>query len=127
MTDTFTSNRLDCPEALGLVAACGYGRLVGTLHALPPAWPVAYRMEGDVIFFPRPEGFEVSSRLGRAVVGLEVDNGSMGHGADWSVMVVGEVVDCATEAQPREATTGAGTTADVALHPGVVIGRRLRG
>ncbi|MCC6434559.1 MAG: hypothetical protein IT196_05970 [Acidimicrobiales bacterium] len=129
MTETFSSNRLDCPEALGLVAACGYGRVVGTWHALPHAWPVAFRVVDDVIMFPRPEGLEVSSRVGPAVVGLEVDNGSAGCRPEWSVMVVGELRRCAAPL-PVEL---AGSPVDfdgsldnvVALHPGVVIGRRL--
>ena len=114
---------LECPEALGLVAACGYGRIVGTLHALPHAWPVTYRVVDDVIRFPRPDGLEVSSTLGRAVVGLEVDNGGIGRRADWSVMVVGEVVECPSE--PEDGASAAGSV--VALRPGVVIGRRLTG
>lgn len=92
MTEVRTGfQTMTAEECRRLLGATGIGRVAVSAGALPLVLPVQYARQGDQLLLRTPGHHEVGDGIDGQVVGFQVDQIDLHHGAGWSVSVTGTV------------------------------------
>ncbi len=80
---------LDEQTCYQLLESAPVGRVLVSVDAMPAAFPVNYRLNGDEIVFRTAPGTKLSAAVDRTVLGFEADEIDLTHHTGWSVLAVG--------------------------------------
>ena len=112
-------------ECRRLLASHDIGRVAVTSGALPFVLPVQYRLLGDRLLLRTPGHHEVTAGIDRQVVGFEVDDIDLVHGAGWCVSVTGAVQVVQDSAMGAPAHRWFSDGVVLALETDVIVGHRI--
>ena len=93
---------LDREQCLDLLAAGGFGRVVGTDSAMPAVYPISFVLDGQEVIFQTETGSALAGTAGD-VVAFQADHFDSVTDTGWTVLGIGKpyrLSSVATERRP---------------------------